>query len=115
MFAGDSQTLPGPLEQAQAAYRDAAAQLPVTGAMLARRARHFAADARLSRDEPQAMRRLREVTGGRDNVPARGSRLPRALDGAMSLTGADFGTVQLLDPGLEPGPPSYAYFEKKVA
>jgi hypothetical protein len=98
MFAGDSQTLPGPLEQAEAAYRDAAAQLPVTGAMIARRLRHVAASARLSRDEPQAMGRLHEVTGGLGDVPSLGSLLPRALDGALTLMAADFGTVQLLDP-----------------
>ena len=98
MFAGESQTLPGPLEQAEAAYRDAAAKLPVSGAMIARQARHFAADVRLSRDEPQAMRRLHEATGGLYDVPALSSLLPRALDGALALTGADFGTVQLLDP-----------------
>jgi hypothetical protein len=98
MSAGESQNLPGPLDQAEAMYRDAAAQLPVTGAMIARRARHFATSARLRRDEPQAMRRLAEVTGGLGDVPSVHGLLPRVLDGALSLMGADFGTVQLVDP-----------------
>ena len=98
MSAGESQNLPGPLEQAEAVGRDAAAQLPVTAALIARRARHFAADARLSRDEPQAMRRLHEMTGGLRDVPSLSALLPRVLDGALALMGADFGTLQLLDP-----------------
>jgi len=96
--ASESQNLPGPLERAEAVYRGAAARLPVTGAVIARRARHFAAGIRLSRDAPQAMRRLDEVTGGLGDVPSLAVLLPRVLDGALSLTGADFGTVQLADP-----------------
>ena len=98
MSAGKSQNLPGPLEQAEAVYRNGAAQLPVTGAMIARQARHFARTVRLGRNEPRAMRRLDEVTGGLGDVPTLGSLLPRVLDGALSLMGADFGTIQLLDP-----------------
>jgi hypothetical protein len=96
--ADESQNLPGPLERAEALYRDGAAQLPVTGAMIARQARHFAASVRLSRDEPEAMRRLDEVTGGLGDVPSLSSLLSRVLDGALALTGADFGTLQLVDP-----------------
>jgi hypothetical protein len=96
--AGESQNLPGLLEQVEALFRDAGAQLPVAGALIARQARHFAASARLSRDEPQAMRRLVEVTGGLGDVRSLVSLLPRVLNGALSLMGADFGTVQLLDP-----------------
>lgn len=98
MSVGESQNLPGRLEQAEAVYRSAAAQVPVTGAMIARRARHFAADVRLSRDEPEAMRRLHELTSGLGDLPSLGTLLPRVLDGALALTGADFGTLQLLDP-----------------
>jgi hypothetical protein len=95
--AGQSQNLPGPLEQAEALYSDAAARLPVTGAMIARQARHFAATVRLSRGEPEAMLRLDDVTGGLGDVPSLSGLLPRVLDGALSLMGADFGTLQLLD------------------
>jgi len=98
MSAGESQNLPGPLEQAEAAYRRAAALLPVTGAMIARRARHYAADVRLSRVEPQGMRRLHELTAGLGDVPSLRTLLPRVLDGALALLGADFGTLQLFDP-----------------
>jgi hypothetical protein len=112
--ADESQNLPGPLEGAEALFRGAAAQLPVTGAMIARQARHFAATVRLSRGEPEAMRRLDDVTGGLGDAPSLSCLLPRVLDGALSLMGADFGTLQILDPvtgslrlvtqsGLDPG------------
>jgi hypothetical protein len=112
--AGESQNLPRSLEQTEALYSDASARLPVTGAMIARQARHFAATVRLSRGEPEAMRRLGDVTGGLGDVPSLSSLLPRVLDGALSLMGADFGTLQVLDPvtgslrlvtqsGLDPG------------
>jgi GAF domain len=99
MVAGESQNLPGVLEQAEAVYRDAAAQLsPVTGEMLTQRARHFAAGVRISLDQPEAMWRLHEVTGGLRDVCSVSTLLPEILDGALSLTGADFGNIQLLDP-----------------
>jgi hypothetical protein len=98
MSTGESQNLPGPLARAEAVCRGAAARWPVTGALIARRTRHFAADVRLSRDEPLAMRRLHEVTGGLGDAPSLGALLPRVLDGALLLMGADFGTIQLLDP-----------------
>ena len=98
MVAGKSQNLPELLDRA-AAYRDAAAQLPpVSGQMLAPRAAHFASAVRFSLDEPEAMRRLHEVTDGLRAVSPLVSLLPRVLDGALSLMGADFGNIQLLDP-----------------
>jgi GAF domain len=97
MFA-ECQNLPG-LAQAAAVYGDGAAQLPpVSGQVLARRAAHFASGVRFVLGEPEAMRRLHEVTGGFRDVSSLGSLLPRVLDGALSLTGADFGNIQLLDP-----------------
>jgi hypothetical protein len=99
MVASQSQNLPGPLEQVEALYRDAAAWLPpVTGEMLAQRAGHFAAGVRLSLDQPAAIRRLHEVTGGLNGVSALSALLPRALDGALSLMGADQGNIQIRDP-----------------
>jgi hypothetical protein len=98
MVAGGSQNLPGPLAQAEAVYRDSAAQLPVAGALIALRARHFAAEVRLGRDDPQARRQLREATGGLGDVLSLSTLLPRVLDGPLSLMGADFGTLQLADP-----------------
>jgi len=100
MPAGRSRNLPGPLEQAAAAYRGSAGQLPpVTSAVLAGRASRFAAGVRLGLDQPQALRRLHEVTGGlRAAASSLDTFLPGFLDGALALTGADFGTVQLRDP-----------------
>jgi hypothetical protein len=99
MSAGESRNLPGPLEQAETVYRDAAGQLPpVTPEMLAQRAGHFAAGVRLGLAEPQGIRRLHQVTGGLRDVSSLSALLPRVLDGALSLMGADFGNVQLRDP-----------------
>jgi hypothetical protein len=98
MFAGKSQNLPG-LEQAEEACRDPATRLPpITAEMLAQRAGHFAAGVRFGMDEPEAMRRLHKVTGGLHGAWSLGTLLPRALDGALALMGADFGNIQLLDP-----------------
>jgi hypothetical protein len=99
MSAQQSRNLPGPLEQAEAEYRGSVARLPpVTPQMLAQRAGHFAAGVQLSLDEPQAMRRLHQATGSLHGATTLTALLPRVLDGALSLTGADFGNVQLLDP-----------------
>jgi len=99
MFASKSQNLPGAIEQAAAMYRDAAAQLPpVSEDALGRLAEHLAAGIRFSLDEPQGMRRLHEVTAGLNGVSSFGSLLPTLLDGALWLTGADFGNIQLLNP-----------------
>jgi GAF domain len=97
MSAG-SRNLPGLLEQA-AVYRDAAGQLPPgSGQTLTQRAAHFASGVRFSLDDPEALRRLHKVTGGLRDASSLGSLLPRILDGALSLAGADFGNIQLLDP-----------------
>lgn len=100
MPASDIENLPEPLEQAAAVFRDALSQLPpVTGEMLAQRAAHFAAGVRLSVDAPGAMQRLHLATGSLRGVSSLSTLLPRILDTALSLTQADFGIVQLLDPG----------------
>lgn len=98
-MSGESRNLSGPLEQAEAAYRDAARQMPpVSAEMLARRAGHFAAGIRLLLDEPQAARRLHRLTGSLRDASSLSVLLPRVLDGALSLMRADFGNVQLRDP-----------------
>lgn len=97
-MAAGSRNLPGLLEQA-AVYRDAAGQLPpVSGQALARRAAHFVSGVRFSIDDPEALRRLHKVTGGLGEASSLGSLLPGILDGALSLAGADFGNIQVLDP-----------------
>ena len=99
MFAAKSQNLPGMAEQAAVAYRDGAAQLPpVDGQVIARRAGHLVSAIRVGLSKPEALRRLYEVIGGLDEVSTLGSLLPALLDGALWLTGAEFGNVQLLDP-----------------
>ena len=97
MSAG-SRNLPGLLEQA-AVYREAAGQLPpVSGQTRAQRAEHFVSGVRFSLDDPESLQRLHKVTGGLRDASPLGSLLPGILDGALSLTGADFGNIQLLDP-----------------
>jgi hypothetical protein len=99
MFPGNSKNLPGLPEHAAVVYRDAAAQLPPTSAhALAKRAEHFASAVRFGLDQPEAIRRLREMTGGLRKASSLASLLPRVLDGALSLMGADFGNIQLRDP-----------------
>jgi len=66
--------------------------------VLARRAEHFASCMRFSLDEPAAMRRLHLVTRKLSDASDLSKLLPEVLEGAMALTGADFGNVQLFDP-----------------
>jgi len=97
MSAG-SRNLPGLLEQA-AVYRDAAGQLPpVSRQALAQRAAQLVSGVRFSLDDPEELQRLHKVTGGLREACSLGSLLPGILDGALSLAGADFGNIQLLDP-----------------
>jgi GAF domain-containing protein len=65
---------------------------------LARRAERFAARARFDLDEPEAARGLYSL--GRDLRDARapGSLLGRALEAALSVSGADRGNIQILSP-----------------
>lgn len=99
MFTSKSQNLPGMLDQAAAAFRDAAGQLPpVSRQGLAQRARHFAWAVRFGLDEPGAMQRLHEATGGLRDVSSLRRLLPQVLDGALWLMAADFGNIQLLNP-----------------
>jgi hypothetical protein len=95
----ESLNLPRLLEQADAAYRGLAAHLPPDdGQVLARQAGHLSSFVRLSLDEPGALRRMQAATGKLGDCPRLDVLLPRILDDALALTGADFGNVQLLDP-----------------
>jgi GAF domain-containing protein len=102
MTTNGIENIPESLEQAQAAYRAA-----LTGALGMRalgqnspswRAEHFAASVRFGLAEPDAMARLHGLTKDLRTIPQLSSLLPRVLDGLMSLTGADHGNIQLLDP-----------------
>jgi GAF domain len=87
------------LEQAAAGDRGSRAQLPPVGhEALARRAEHFDSSVHFGLDEPDAMQRLHAVTKDLRAVAELDALLPKVLEGALSLTGADFGTVQIFDP-----------------
>jgi GAF domain-containing protein len=71
---------------------------PADAQAAARRAEHLSWFVRVSLDEPEAMRRMQDMAGKLRDSPRLDALLPRVLDGALTLTGADFGNVQLLDP-----------------
>jgi len=87
------------LEEAETLHHDSAARLRALGREdLARRAEQFAAWIRLDLDQPQAARRLYGVTKDLRGIPRLGLLFSKALEGALSLAGADRGNVQILDP-----------------
>jgi len=86
------------LEEAETMHRRSADRMRALGREdLARRADKFAAWVRFDLDEPLAARRLYTVTRDLREVPRLGSLFGRALDGALSLAGADRGNIQILD------------------
>ncbi len=99
MAGTESLNLPRLLEQAEAAYRAQAGRLPpADGEVLARRAGRLSSFVRLSLDEPEAMRRMQEAAGELRDCLRLDELLPKVLDGALALMGADFGNVRLSDP-----------------
>ena len=105
MMTNGIENIPDSLEEAQAAYRASpsdALGMPAPGQNgqngASRRAEHFAASVRFGLAEPDAMARLHGLTKDLRTIPQLSSLLPRVLDGLMSLTGADHGNIQLLDP-----------------
>ena len=99
MVTSESQNLPPVLEMVEAVYRGSAAHLlPVGRDRLAQRAGHLAAGVRFGLAEPEVMGRLREMAKELHNAARLHLLLPIVLDGALALTGADFGYIQLLDP-----------------
>ncbi len=62
------------------------------------RAQQFAARSRLILDDPQATRQMHALTRGLSEISHTNLLLERALGGAMSLIGGDFGNVQICDP-----------------
>jgi len=105
MMTNGIENIPDSLEEAQAAYRASpsdALGMPAPGQNgqngASRRAEHFAASVRFGLAEPDAMARLHGLTKDLRTIPQLCSLLPRVLDGLMSLTGADHGNIQLLDP-----------------
>lgn len=97
----ESLNLPDVLEQAEAACRSPAGHLAsATSEARARRAGHLSTFVRLSLDEPETMRRMQKAAWELRDCSRLGELLPQVLDGAVALTGADFGNVRLLDPGV---------------
>ena len=99
MAGAESLNLPRLAEQTGVAFAGQADGLTPAGALVtARRARHLSSFVRLSLDEPKAMRQMQGIAGRLRDSPRLDAALPAILDGALALTGADFGNVQLLDP-----------------
>jgi hypothetical protein len=104
MVTNGIENVPASLEQAEAGYRALLAGAPASYAPApgrdgpSRRAEHFAASVRFGLAEPDAMARLHDLTKDLRTIPLLSALLPRVLDGLMSLTGADYGNVQLVDP-----------------
>ena len=99
MAASGSRILQRLLGQVEAAYCGPAGGLVSAGGhVLARQAGHLASFVQLSLDEPEAMRHMQGAAESLADCSRLDALLPKILDGALSLTGADFGNVQLLDP-----------------
>ena len=97
--AGQDWKLRRLLEETETLHRNTAARLRALGQEdLARRAEQFAVWTRLDLDEPRAARRLYTATRDLREVSGLGSLFTKILEGALALTGADRGNVQILDP-----------------
>ncbi|MEU7143921.1 GAF domain-containing protein [Nocardia sp. NPDC046473] len=87
------------LEQIESAYRRSMPHLAaIDYSTLEKRAAYFADAARFSLDHPRSMHRLHCATAGLPNATSAQVLLPAVLAGALTLTNADYGNVQLLDP-----------------
>ena len=86
-------------EEAEAVHRRSADRLRALGREdMAQRADKFAAWIRFDLDEPLAARRLYAATRDLREVARPGLLFGKALEGALSLAGADRGNIQILDP-----------------
>jgi hypothetical protein len=95
MFDNQLQNLPELVQNAEVLANGSAT---VAGPELhVRRAEHFASCVQFSLDEPEAMRRLHQATRKLSDASDLAELLPAVLEGAMALTGADFGNVQVFD------------------
>jgi hypothetical protein len=87
------------LEEAETLHRRSAARLRAHGREdLARRSEQYAAWARSDLDHPRAARLLFAVTRNLRETGRPGSLFAKALEGALTLAGADRGNLQVLDP-----------------
>jgi hypothetical protein len=87
------------LEETERLHRSAAARLRAHGREdLARRSEQFAGWARSDLDHPRASRRLFTATRNLREITRAGSLFAKALEGALTLAGADRGNLQVFDP-----------------
>lgn len=87
------------LEQIEGAYRNSTAwPTNIAAPIPAERAEYFAAATRFAFEHPQAMHRLHCATAGLPETTSPHILLPRVLAGALTLTNADYGNLQLVDP-----------------
>jgi GAF domain len=86
-------------ELVKAAYQSPTGRLlSAKGQAAVRQGGHLASFVRVSLDEPKAMQHMHGAAEDLRDASRLDVLLPKILDGAMSLTGVDFGNVQLLDP-----------------
>jgi hypothetical protein len=96
---GRSPRLRALLAEAERAHRESARMMRGLGKIdLARRAERFAARVRFDLDEPEAARGLYTLARDLRDGHGPGSLLDRALDAALSASGAQRGNIQMLSP-----------------
>lgn len=99
MMASKSRNLLTVLDMLQAVYRGSAGLPPsIAQDEIRQRADDLAAAVRFCLDNPDTLPFLRDLARDLRDAPRIEALLPRVLDGAMALTGADMGTIRLLDP-----------------
>ncbi|AYF74898.1 GAF domain-containing protein [Nocardia yunnanensis] len=86
------------LKQVRAAHGAVAPSITGDTLKLTARAEHFADAVRFAVEQPDAMRRLHRLTARLCDGSTVDALLPRVLEAALMLSGADFGDVQLVDP-----------------
>jgi hypothetical protein len=96
---GRSPRLRALLAEAERAHRQSARVMKGLGKVdLARQAERFAARVRFDLDEPEAARGLYTLAKDLREARGNGSLLDRALEAALSASGAERGNIQMLNP-----------------
>jgi len=97
MSVSTSRNLSGPLERVTAACR-AAESCPLRPVPEAGRVDQLAAYIDLALDEPTAVRKVRDAVAELAEASHLHTVLPRAVETATALMGAEFGNIQVVDP-----------------
>ncbi|MFF0222054.1 GAF domain-containing protein [Streptomyces sp. NPDC004629] len=92
-----SHNLIEPLERVTASYGSTRPH-PLRTVAVTQRADQLAAWAALGLDEPEALKNLQDAAAELRDVPRLAAVLPRIAGVAMRLMGAEFGTIQVVDP-----------------